>query len=191
MIVIGLTGRAGSGKSTYADAACRAGTVRGLSCAVLSFADALRDVTEAVFGSRYDTQETKAAFDPFWAPRLGEQWSTGRKILQRLGTEVFRDHIHTDFWLMVMERRLAYAREHRDLVVIPDVRFDNEAEMVRHLDGHLVHIYNLNLPAPADTHASEAGITGHPSDTVLHSASKAYTEASAALLVHSLTGERS
>lgn len=150
--LIGITGRAGSGKDTFAAALAAAHpTTR------LAFADPMRDVAEAVFGSRYATQAEKAAVDPYWATRLGEEWSTGRKILQRLGTDVFRNGIHTDIWLMAMARRLDAVRNVQ-FIALTDVRFDNEAEFVRSRGGIVVRMVNPHLPPATDAHASEQGV---------------------------------
>lgn len=154
--VIGITGRAQSGKSTFAEMIA---TARQTAW-ICSFADPLRDVVEAAFGSRYETQAEKAAVDPFWEKQLrhyglmGAQPITGRRILQYVGTEVFRQHVHQDFWCMVMERRL---QSMTGLVLIPDVRFENEAALVRRY-GTLVHLFREGMPAPTDGHCSECPV---------------------------------
>lgn len=77
---------------------------------------------------------------------------TGRYLMQTLGTEWGRA-VHPDLWLRVFAER--HARETR-VLLIDDVRFENEATMVRHY-GLLVHIER-----PGHTysmaHASERGI---------------------------------
>ncbi len=156
--IIGITGKKGCGKSTFAKEL-------GRSCARphvrLAFADALRDVAKAVFGSEYRSQEEKAATDAFWAERLGDDWSTGRKILQRLGTEVFREHLNRDIWLHVMELRVTRELQANPnaLITIEDVRYDNEAEFIRACGGIIVQLVREDqTTAPVDGHASEAGI---------------------------------
>lgn len=162
--LIGITGRQGAGKNTLADAIV--GHAGGI---IQPFADGLRDVTEAAFGSRYETQEEKAAVDGWWQSRigpdtfgqldgcLGDQPVTGRRILQYVGTELFRQHVHPDFWLFVMERRLEMNR-HAHIVVVPDVRFDNEAKFIRDRGGIIIEIRRLNTVAEPSTHVSERGV---------------------------------
>jgi len=150
-IIVGITGRRGSGKSTFA------ASIGGWR---MGFADPIRAVTEAVFGSQYRTAEEKAATDAYWQERLGDDWSTGRKILQRTGTEVFRAGVHKDIWLYVMERRLLeLCNRPPMLITIDDVRFDNEAEFLRDLGGTIVRVVNTNQPPNDDDHTSEAGIS--------------------------------
>jgi hypothetical protein len=158
-MLIGITGKAGSGKSTLAQAIIdRSHTPGG----VLAFADAVRDVSQAIFGSRYESQEEKAALDGWWAARigtLGDRAPTGRVILQVIGTEMGRNVIHRDIWLFVMERRLATLDPGRLATwVIADVRFDNEAEWIRARGGYVVEV-SRGLPPSGDAHASEAGVS--------------------------------
>lgn len=153
--LVGITGRKGTGKSTFA-AELRAAAANPVG---LAFAGALREVSQAVFGSAYATADEKLAVDAFWQERLGDDWSTGRKILQRLGTEVFRQHVHTDIWLWVMERRLlSLLDEPPSLITIDDVRFDNEAAFVRELGGTVIEVCRPGTLGALDGHASEAGV---------------------------------
>ena len=170
-VLIGICGRALAGKSTCAQA-----MVGHCGGRVVAMADSLRDVVEAAFGSRYETQEAKLATDPFWAPRLGERWSTGRQILQRVGSELFRELVHPDFWLFHLELRLSRLAG-EPLIVIPDVRFDNEAQWVRAHGGWMLHLIRADQPPSADAHQSERGISPAHIDQVLTSSAVAMTEA--------------
>ncbi len=184
-MLIGLTGKAGSGKSTLAAAILFRSAQPG---GVLGFADAVRDVTQAIFGSRYETQAEKTALDGWWASRigvLGNRAPTGRVILQTVGTEMGRDVIHPDIWLLVMERKLA-ERDPARLAdwVIADVRFDNEAAWIRNRGGLVVEV-SRGLPPSGDVHASEAGVSPRLVDEflTLHSMDDTY-EAAARLAQH-------
>jgi len=179
-MIVGITGKAGCGKSTLAnyiaDALRSAGYGRGRAyrentcMRIMSFADPIRDVAAAVFGSRYETQESKAAIDEWWdikfrtcsnGTRQGPA-VTGRRILQIIGTDCFRNKFHPDIWLYAMERRLP--TDPAVHVIIPDVRFDNEADWIRARGGRVVHLTRTHgdaLGAPVDTtysHLSEAGV---------------------------------
>jgi hypothetical protein len=184
--VYGITGRAGCGKSTFA-----AALGRGRSHTRLAFADPLREVALAIFGCAYRTQEEKAATDAFWSERLGDDWSTGRKILQRLGTEVGRQTINTDIWLHAMDRRLLAILAQvkagtlsRPIVTIEDVRFANEAKYVHDIGGTLIHLERSDQPANTDTHASEGGI--HDSFVDHHYKPESVEELERIALAHSL-----
>jgi hypothetical protein len=165
MKIIGFTGRAGSGKSTFAS---ELGRVVGFHVRT-AFADPIRSVALAIFGSEYKSQSEKSATDAFWADRLGEQWSTGRKILQRLGTEIGRQAINENLWLHCFERRLmglaarTTVNHPKPLVTVEDVRFSNEAALVKELGGTVIRLINTNHGPLTDAHASEAGV---PDDLV-------------------------
>ena len=150
--IIGITGQAGCGKSTLAACMKREFPSVPGTC-VLPFATALRDVVEAIFGSRYETQEQKTATDEWWSQRLKEG-VTGRNILQQVGTDVFRHRFHPDIWCFAWERRLPAD----GLVVVPDVRFENEAKHLRACGGVVIGLKRGGQPASTDPHISERPI---------------------------------
>jgi hypothetical protein len=167
MIIIGLSGIAGSGKTTIANHIA----VRSPGVAyVVNFADPLRDVAQAVFGSRYASQEDKAAVDLYWDHRiyhpkdrrsegpenmLGDEQVTGRRILQFVGTDMFRNLVHPNVWLYAMDRRLS-ALDNAKVIIVGDVRFANEAQFIRRRGGVVVKLSRIGQPeAVAGSHASE------------------------------------
>ena len=81
---------------------------------------------------------------------------TPRIMMQTLGTEWGRALL-PDLWLRVWQHELA---SDAHVVTVPDVRFDNEAELIREIGGTIVHVQRKPtadmLAVPA--HASEAGI---------------------------------
>lgn len=75
-----------------------------------------------------------------------------REALQRYGVEAHRDIFGQDFWL---DATLPVAQFYGGrAIVIPGVRFENEARRIRDLDGVLVRINRPEL-ASDDTHTSE------------------------------------
>ena len=87
-------------------------------------------------------------------PELGV---SARHMMQTLGTEWGRACIHPDFWVMIAraqtERIMADGRS----VVIDDVRFPNEAAMIRDLGGELWRIDRPGIAYDGD-HSSEGGL---------------------------------
>jgi hypothetical protein len=196
-MIIGITGAAQCGKDTLARAIrigrCTYPHYRtsdgefmepasgGDVVTVTAFATALRDVVEAAFGCRYETAEEKAQVDTWWEERIGDQGPvhargremlgdvpvTGRRILQFIGTDLFREFVHPNFWLFAMERRLSMSKAVHH--VISDVRFDNEAKWVQDQGGFVVHLTRASpvpagpgfggLTATEQAHASEAGVS--------------------------------
>jgi hypothetical protein len=147
--IIALTGPAGVGKSTIAKALAN-GPARALDprpWRILSFAAPIKRMAAQILPA----EELANKDEP--SSLLG---LTPREILQTLGTEWGRG-LHRDFWTTLMVYELF--REETP-VIIDDLRFANEAELVRSLGGSVVRI--VNRPGfdrtKAPTHSSEAGI---------------------------------
>ena len=68
-----------------------------------------------------------------------------RQLLQTLGTEWGRQCVHPNLWLMCWQKRISQY----DLVVVDDVRFENEAELVRSLGGEL---WKVERPGTTQVH---------------------------------------
>lgn len=80
-----------------------------------------------------------------------------RRVFQSLGTDWGRNMIHPDIWLRMFERQyLLQKKSGTQLVVVDDVRFDNEADMIISLGGTIIEVFGS--PSAADHHVSEAGI---------------------------------
>lgn len=160
--LVGLHGRMQSGKDTFGKA-----IAQHARCHHISFANALKEACLAVFGGERDnyfgSDEQKNEVAEFWALRLGDDWATYRKIMQRVGTETFRENVHWQIWVWATELRIIqlYQRgelKEDDVLLWADVRYDNEAYAVRKFGGVVLHIVNTNQPEVAPEHSSEAGI---------------------------------
>jgi hypothetical protein len=76
-------------------------------------------------------------------------------MLQLLGTEFGRNLITNDIWVRVLEAKI----EPDDQIVIDDIRFPNEAEMIKGKGGKIVRVTRVGQElGMVDTHVSEAGI---------------------------------
>lgn len=112
---------------------------------ILSFADSLKDVCSTVFGwdrklLEGDTVESRVFRenpDPFWSEYFGKEW-TPRYALQIIGTELFRYGLDLFIWAAVAQKKIESAPDQK--FVIPDLRFDNEAEMIRDLGGQIWNV---------------------------------------------------
>ena len=144
--LIALTGAKGVGKSTYAE------FLAGENGTVLSFATPIKRMLQALVGKEYVFGSKKNE-----ETHLGV---TGRVLLQTLGTEWGRETIDQDIWVKSMRHTLTDAmfEEYRP-VIIDDLRFENEAKMVRELNGEIWHIERKNFKPANDNHISEAGVT--------------------------------
>jgi hypothetical protein len=139
-LLIGLSGFIGSGKDTVASY-----LEENHDYWKMAFADSLKDMTASLFGWDREIVEGATAQnrflrekkDEYWSDALGREWSP-RIALQFIGTEMFRENLHPDFWIMVMERRILSTKMRN--IVISDVRFENEMEMIRRLGGQVWRI---------------------------------------------------
>lgn len=159
---IGVSGPAGSGKDAVAEAinsvlnriSCK--KLSGKKIQVMSFADPLKMVCNVALGLTEEdmyTQEGKKRMATLY-PHM-----TNREVLQKVGTECFRNTFGGDVWVTALMHQVI--KKKVDVVIVPDVRFDNEAAMVKE-HGVLINIipsFQGYTPIVQSGHASEAGIT--------------------------------
>jgi dephospho-CoA kinase len=72
---------------------------------------------------------------------FGEKDNHTRKILQELGTELGRDKYGDDIWLKVMTNWMrVYNERGIERFIITDVRFENEVNFIKDLNGKIIKI---------------------------------------------------
>jgi hypothetical protein len=188
--IIGLTGPAGSGKDTVAQ-------VLQTHCgfAQIAFADALRDEICTAFGipawmlTQRDAKEmptSKLALancndDAFFAVACCEiGWQSRqlndpvvfesrspRQIMRWWGTE-YRRADNKNWWTLrlaatVQDNLMRGITNH----VISDVRFDNEAQLIREMGGQIWQIKRPGCTVPAGSHPSETDGSAFVPDVVI------------------------
>jgi hypothetical protein len=150
MLILGLLGRAGAGKDTIAGYLYQA---HGFEVPI-AFADPLYAALSAMLGipaeELADRDRKEQPID--WLGR------SPRMLLQSLGTEWGRYMVHTDLWVMLMDRRVSEAqRAGATKLVITDVRFDNEARWILERGGLLWEVYGRG-DSNVRPHVSESGV---------------------------------
>lgn len=150
-LLIGITGRAGAGKDTFADHLCL-----NYGFEAMAFADPLKGAASIMFDVPvhyfYD-RDLKEEIIPEWG-------MSPRHMAQRLGTEAVRNTFGPDFWIKRWLQGYRAMPISLD-VVVTDVRFNNEAQAIRDLGGVIVQIKRpgeSELDTSAMAHASETGI---------------------------------
>ena len=147
MRLVGIAGLARAGKDTLASY-----LLDNLSSdwTRSSFADPIKKMLEVIGVDCSD--EAKAVIDDRFC-------YTPRHMMQTLGTEWGRHMIDGDIWVKAFARLNAGR-----CVIVPDVRFENEAELVRE-HGVLIHL--VGRGGIEGNHVSENAIEFKPGDIVI------------------------
>jgi hypothetical protein len=147
-MIIGICGFKSSGKDTIADY-----LIKEYSFKKLSFASTLKDIISIMFGWSRDKlegitkedREWREKIDPWWSKTLKMPLLSPRYVMQYFGTDLFRNHFHSDIWVKIVENKLnKYLEE--DNIVITDCRFNNEINMILQLGGKIIQVHR-NLPS--------------------------------------------
>lgn len=144
--IIGICGLAGAGKDTIGDI-----IVDNLpNWEKMSFASHLKDVTSLLFGfdrkmlagETSEDRTIREQPDKFWSEKMGKDF-TPRYALQFLGTNLLRNQLHENIWVDCLEKKILESDKN---VVITDVRFPNEIDMIRNIGGEIWRVERGNIP---------------------------------------------
>ena len=124
--LVGLMGKARSGKDTAADYLQTYGFHR------YAFADPMKDMLEAVFGDHFRNGDRERPIH--W---LGK---SPRQLMQTLGTEWGRGCVHPELWILLARGKWDVVNHMGESLVITDVRFANEAKMITDQGGILIEL---------------------------------------------------
>lgn len=142
--IIGFMGKAGAGKTTAAQAIERF----VINSVIKSFSTPLKNAVKGLFlfsdEQVFGSYEHKVAIDPRWGV-------SPREVLQKVGTECLRDMICKGFHVKRMEEEIESLTE--ETIIIDDVRFLDEAQMILDRGGILISI--RRPPEIEGDHASE------------------------------------
>lgn len=156
-MIIGFSGRKGSGKSFFSSY-----LVKTYGFKELSFAGPLKKGLKHIFNLT-EEQLTDPIKKEEFIPRLN---ASPRQLMQWMGTDVIREEFNNKFsyrgsvWVdNVREQIRRLRKENRDVnIVISDVRFMNEVDMIHELGGIIVNVITpreLLEYGPNDRHKSE------------------------------------
>lgn len=153
--VIGICGFIGSGKGTVGDI-----LVEEYGFKKISFADRLKDAVAVLYNwprdmLEGDTEESRAwrnRPDEFWTEELGRK-ITPRLVLQLMGTDCMRNGFDKDIWTLIVKQQILGNPKHN--WVIPDVRFFNERQIVRDLNGKIWRVNRGEQPEWIDSAISD------------------------------------
>ena len=145
-MIIGITGLISSGKGTVADI-----LVNEHNFTKLSFADKLKDGVATIFGwdramLEGDTTESRnwrETVDEFWTNETGRE-ITPRLVLQEFGTDCMRNGFYDGIWVSLVKQEIINNPQNN--YIIPDVRFPNEIQIIKSLDGEIWNVRRGELP---------------------------------------------
>lgn len=156
-IIIGIVGEAKTGKSTIANF-----LVSEHKFTEFTFAEPIKQIAEIFFYTKeqlYHSQEAKVVPHPFWG-------DSARDFMQKVGTELFRNHFDPSVWLRHLQYRLKNTT--CDRIVITDVRYANEADLVKEMGGILVKCTRTtDVDEKHRKHSSESGVRELPYDYLI------------------------
>jgi len=149
-MILGIVGRKQHGKDTL----CRMlGELSMVPVERFAFGDALKaEISAAIGVPIHVIEQLKDRFRP---------------LLQWWGTEFRREMTDKDYWLPGLDRALA-TRKAGALVCVTDVRFLNEAHLIRDRGGILVRIVRDLYREDEDSHASECESERITVDLTIH-----------------------
>ncbi len=148
-MILGMTGKARSGKDTVADLLVKEyGFVR------VGWADLLKKGICIWHGwdDRHAYGDLKEVIDEYFG-------YSPREAFQGIGTDLMRDQWMSDFWTRCALRHINTLLDAGRCVVVSDCRFDNEAMSIKDLGGEVWKVEReaVSLEAGSD-HASEQGV---------------------------------
>jgi len=125
--IIGLSGQIGTGKSYIAENILSPNLPKSL---VLCFGDHPK--------IEYSRTNGKIAFEQLFVNKPVEI----RMKLQKYATEENRNILGEDTWIHALDYWIkVFTSRGFETFIIPDVRFDNEAEYIKSMDGLIINLY--------------------------------------------------
>lgn len=150
--LIALSGVASSGKTTVAKELTKFGYTRS------KFSQTLKNMLLQIPG----VDESMTEGDQKELPQRILGGKTPREVMQTLGTEWGRDLVTKTIWLDSWERSI----EGLDNVVVEDLRFPNEADLVRKLGGEIWGVRRKGYENVG--HTSETEMLKITPDIIIH-----------------------
>jgi hypothetical protein len=130
----------------------------------MSFAEPIkRMAVEFVVSFGYTKEEAARFVLAHKEQKIPAIKTTARHILQTLGTDWGRRHIDSNIWIESMMRRIASCLRDEDCrIIIDDVRFANEVQLIKSMGGEMWKIIRPSAKSSTN-HESEGGLDEYES----------------------------
>lgn len=160
LLVIGFCGKAKAGKDSAATAIADCLNSQGVVNQKYAFADPIREIGK-IFGFSRVVMDDQSLKENWKHPWLDV---TPRKFMQLVGSEMFRNNLNPDVWVKHLKNRINKFEHSLDsdsghtleieprenvwspkaVVLITDVRFPNEVEMIKRIGGFVIRVERTN-----------------------------------------------
>lgn len=140
--IILISGKAGSGKDTFAEELKEQLNMMNEYVLVVHYADLVKHIAKTF----YDWNGKKDGY--------------GRGLLQRIGTDIFREY-DKDYWVNHLQGVISVLKDRWDYIIIPDCRFPNEITCWDKYDSISVRVvrdFNTSLNESQQNHTSETAL---------------------------------
>ena len=131
MIIIGLSGKMGSGKNYIAEKIIYPSYKDEYNILIIGFGDLMKNELYA--------RDTTLSYDELYDHKTFET----RNKLQQYGTENGRDKYHQDIWVRGLDIQVeTFRRRSNDncIIIVCDVRFQNEADYIIKKGGKIIRV---------------------------------------------------
>lgn len=149
MEIIELAGKIGSGKDTVSSELIKFGYEQFI------FAEPIKQFFSFSLGLTRAEAEQKSM-------HIDELNFTLRQLYQFFGTELIRNQIHNDFWIISVAKRIR--KENAEKIVISDTRFPNEKYKLQEYLPE-AHVKTVNVVREVKVDDEYLGFENHPSET--------------------------
>lgn len=150
MVLLGLVGKKRVGKDTLADY-----LVSHHHYTKRAFAAPIKEACALLF------QVPTSSFEDVCEKErvVARHGMSPRTMMQMVGTDMFRKQVHQDFWLRHFVEWYHHSAKHQTQnVVVTDIRFQNELDLIKELGGTVVRVVRPGQLEDEDTHVSEQGV---------------------------------
>ena len=156
-MIIGLSGYAQSGKDEVANI-----LVKEYGYERIAFADAIRDLLGKITLALEDDMPLEMLVRTHDWEYIKKNYPSTRKYLQEVGFAA-REVLGEDIWVIAAIRKMYDPYKN---YVVTDVRFENEAIMIKQMRGQIWRI-RRNDVGPINDHISEIALDDYKFDQIL------------------------
>jgi ABC-type dipeptide/oligopeptide/nickel transport system ATPase component len=152
-LVIGLTGKSGSGKSFAAELLKQHFQDQGFKVEILAFATKLKkDLAKTLSSLPYCPFSEEQLLELFESPEKEKY----RPLFQWFGTDFIREICRQDyFWIHELSTQIRKLRRKVDIFIVSDVRFLNEVQFIRSFPKNLLIMLTSPSQSANSSHSSE------------------------------------